>query len=916
MMAFAMGSLPTSLCLSHKPLYLGLCYSPLLKGPTFHGYVGAAPLCPAVQCTAHEESDTLVQEEKHHKEVERSPSWSDHDTPTTPAPVAQPPPLPDRYAGWPPFDSDPKGSWEAGLLKVGAGFMLAIGFSFAAYSAYSRFGGKRQIGVAPLMMQQQQASIAEESESLDASSNKDIIAESVEEPKYDLQKERENPIKGYPSITNANIKVDTRDAEKEAQNAASEPTVESAEKTDLPSQSAVSSPSFETAAVSRVHTPASTQQDEIQEGHSISIQLTDFKKGSDISSSIVKAINPQAGVKEQGPLEEVNLVEGPVTKGQWHQALDEPAISSRSAVNLQLAPNKEAKTGVDSPADESNDTKGNSIKVDQTFRGADLLRSSSVYIPAPLSAAAAAKSSPGKVVIPAVVDQMQQHALEALQALKVMDPDVVAGDICTRREYARWLIASSGRLARSTAHKVFPAMYIENVTQHAFDDLSAEDPDFPFIQGLAEAGLISSNLSKTGVVEKGMQSGVFFEPDRPLSRQDLVTWKVALDRHQLSTIDKEALQKESGFVDVDQIQEDAWPALMADLTVAKPSIIASAFGFTRRFQPEKPTTKGQAAIALASGDAADNVAEELARLEAEAMAEKAVAADIAMELHARSDISDDFNKQLQAEKEKREQAEKLIEEVRSELQKAKAERDEERYSVLKDRATLDSEKELLNVLRQQVDEQLQAFSGLRVEVAAEKERLEKLRVEREEQLKAISNYKLELEVERRALTLVRSWAEDEAKQAQAQGQILEEARKRWENQGFEDVVGEDLKSQVNDAIIKSWQATTSVFYSLLHRVSSFLQEFGKKVNLLQNNVMSSAGERVQHVQEAVGKSTQDVQAAVGERVQGVQAAVGSKAQNLQATVATMSTNFAVRSKKFADNCKGEAEKLAQRFKHE
>jgi hypothetical protein len=28
----------------------------------------------------------------------------------------------------------------AGLLKVGAGFMLAIGFSFAAYSAYSRFG--------------------------------------------------------------------------------------------------------------------------------------------------------------------------------------------------------------------------------------------------------------------------------------------------------------------------------------------------------------------------------------------------------------------------------------------------------------------------------------------------------------------------------------------------------------------------------------------------------------------------------------------------------------------------------------------------------------------------------------------------------------------------------------------------------
>ncbi len=131
MMAFAMGSLPTSLCLSHKPLYLGLCYSPLLKGPTFHGYVGAAPLCPAVQCTAHEESDTLVQEEKHHKEVERSPSWSDPDTPTTP--VAQPPPLPDRYAGWPPVDSDPKGSWKAGALFSRESFNVCFSHAFSIH---------------------------------------------------------------------------------------------------------------------------------------------------------------------------------------------------------------------------------------------------------------------------------------------------------------------------------------------------------------------------------------------------------------------------------------------------------------------------------------------------------------------------------------------------------------------------------------------------------------------------------------------------------------------------------------------------------------------------------------------------------------------------------------------------------------
>jgi hypothetical protein len=433
---------------------------------------------------------------------------------------------------------------------------------------------------------------------------------------------------------------------------------------------------------------------------------------------------------------------------------------------------------------------------------------------------------------------------------------------------------------------------------------------------------------------------------RPLSRQDLVSWKLALDRHELSGVDKEALQKVSGFVDVDQIHKDAWPALMADLTAEGPSIIASAFGFTRRFQPEKPTTKGRAAIALASGEAAESVSEELARLEAEAMAEKAVAADIAMEIRAQSNINDHFHEELRAEKEKRVQAEKIIEEVKAELQQARAERDEERYSVLKDRATLDSEKELLNELRQQVDEQLQMFSNLRVEVAAEKERLEKLRVEREEELKSISSYKLELEVERRAVILVRSWAEDEAKQAQAQGQILEEARKRWENQGLEvdtdldtdynpgqikdikmelenllqqvpqqDAIGEDFKSQVNDAIIRSWQTTTGVFSGLFHKVAMFLEELGRKAQQLQHNAMSSAGEGAQHFKEALGKSTQDVQAAVGERVQDVQAAMGEKAHNVQATVAATSTSVVEGSKRLADNCKGEAEKLAQRFKH-
>lgn len=32
---------------------------------------------------------------------------------------------------------------------------------------------------------------------------------------------------------------------------------------------------------------------------------------------------------------------------------------------------------------------------------------------------------------------------------------------------------------------MYPAMYIDNVTELAFDDVTPEDPDFPFIQGEA-----------------------------------------------------------------------------------------------------------------------------------------------------------------------------------------------------------------------------------------------------------------------------------------------------------------------------------------------------------------------------------------------------------------------------------------------
>ena len=41
----------------------------------------------------------------------------------------------------------------------------------------------------------------------------------------------------------------------------------------------------------------------------------------------------------------------------------------------------------------------------------------------------------------------------------------------------------SSTLCRNTTSKVYPAMYIESVTELAFDDITPGDPDFSSIQG-------------------------------------------------------------------------------------------------------------------------------------------------------------------------------------------------------------------------------------------------------------------------------------------------------------------------------------------------------------------------------------------------------------------------------------------------
>ena len=160
----------------------------------------------------------------------------------------------------------------------------------------------------------------------------------------------------------------------------------------------------------------------------------------------------------------------------------------------------------------------------------------------------------------------------------------------TRRVYARWLVAANNRIYSNR-----PARQIRlgvETAQPAFRDVAAKDPDFPAIQGLAEAGLIPSPLS-------GDSTAALFRPDAPLSREDLILWKIPVDTRQaLPSATIESVKQTWGFQDVDRIDSKALRAIYVDFQNSDQANIRRAFAYTTLFQPKRPVTRAEAAAVL------------------------------------------------------------------------------------------------------------------------------------------------------------------------------------------------------------------------------------------------------------------------------------------------------------------------------
>ncbi len=199
--------------------------------------------------------------------------------------------------------------------------------------------------------------------------------------------------------------------------------------------------------------------------------------------------------------------------------------------------------------------------------------------------------------------ELRQH-IEDLATLGVLsikpsasksNPDVTSTQFqpnkaITRREYARWLVAANNKIyANRPGQQIRLA---SETSQPAFQDVARTDPDFPSIQALAEAGLIPSPLT-------GDSTAVLFRPDAPLTRENLILWKVPLDTRQaLPTASIDAVKQTWGFQDAAKIDPKALRAVLADFQNAEQSNIRRVFGYTTLFQPKKPVNRAEAAATI------------------------------------------------------------------------------------------------------------------------------------------------------------------------------------------------------------------------------------------------------------------------------------------------------------------------------
>ena len=250
----------------------------------------------------------------------------------------------------------------------------------------------------------------------------------------------------------------------------------------------------------------------------------------------------------------------------------------------------DTETDTESPSTSRTAARGNQPR-------ADRLPTTTPAHTATASTSQRATETPVRDDLADVPDELRPHVTDML-ALGLLQKSVTEVETqslqlnqpISRAQYAQWLLAANNRFYEDQPdERIRPGI---KSSQPVFEDVPTSHPAFTAIQGLAEAGIIPSPLS-------GSTTNVNFRPDAPLTRKDLVLWKVPLDtRSALPSATADAIAETWGFQDASKIEPLAQKAVLADYQNGEFANIRRAFGYTTLFQPDKAVTAAEAAAAL------------------------------------------------------------------------------------------------------------------------------------------------------------------------------------------------------------------------------------------------------------------------------------------------------------------------------
>lgn len=234
-----------------------------------------------------------------------------------------------------------------------------------------------------------------------------------------------------------------------------------------------------------------------------------------------------------------------------------------------------------------------------------------------------------------------------------------------------------------------------------------------------------------------------------------------------------------GVLDAREISSDAIIYLFTDLQEDEKSILRRTFGQSKRFQPRKPSTKAQAAVALTSGRMENFISIELSRIKAENASKEIAMQEIRSELLEKGDIKQYWDRKMEEERIRGLRVEKAYLAAISDLEKEKTVKENLADEFLKQKAALDCQKQLLFSLKEEVNEMSERLTLEKAMYIDERSNTDTLLSNMLLKYEALLDAKSILEAEIEALRILRSWVEDEARKSQARAKVLEEVERRW-----------------------------------------------------------------------------------------------------------------------------------------